>query len=65
MKIKTSELIGSDYIVDVIDRIMLDAEHMAFFKKPWLVQWPDGTIEEYDTEEEACARQREVGREKL
>lgn len=43
--------------VAVIDRDTLDEEHRKYFK-PWLVQFADGEIWEYDTEEEACAEQR-------
>ncbi|AJD82999.1 hypothetical protein PJWF_00106 [Achromobacter phage JWF] len=50
-----------NYKTDVIERASLDETHSALFSKPWLVQHQDGSIEEFDTEEEACARQREIG----
>ncbi len=45
--------------VDVMERDSLDDEHAAQFQKPWLVVLPDGAVEQYDTEDGACARQRE------
>ena len=45
--------------VDVIDRDMLDDEYAKNFTKPWLVQFADGEIIQFDTEEDACAYQRE------
>ena len=45
--------------VDVIDRGMLDGEYAKKFTKPWLVQFADGEIIQFDTEEDACAYQRE------
>lgn len=45
--------------VHVIDRDTLDDEHAAHFSKPWLVQFADGDVWQFDTEEEACACQRE------
>ena len=45
--------------VDVIEVAMLDDEYASQFEKPWLVQWEDGTIKQYDTEDEACAIQRQ------
>lgn len=55
--------------VDVFSRDMLDPEYAAHFKLPWLVQYEDGAIDEYATEDEACAAQRAhrraVGRDPL
>lgn len=45
--------------VDVIDRAMLDPEHAKNFACPWLVQEADGRVHQFDTEEAACAFQRE------
>jgi hypothetical protein len=45
--------------VYVIERDSLDIEYAKMFKKPWLVQFENGAIREFDTEEEACAFQRE------
>ena len=44
--------------VDVIERAALPGEEALLFEKPWLVQFADGQIDLYDTEEEACAFQR-------
>jgi len=50
-------MIGPDCAVIAVDS--LDLELQSQFKKPWLVEWADGSIDEFDTEDEACARQRE------
>jgi hypothetical protein len=51
----------AEYSTDVMSRDMLDDEHAARFDKPWLLQYPDGTIEQFDSEDAACARQRALG----
>lgn len=43
--------------VHVIPVENLDDEHAANFSKPWLVQYPDGTILEFDDEAAACTHQ--------
>jgi hypothetical protein len=48
-----------DQDVHVIERDSLDIEHSKMFNKPWLVQFENGAIKTFDTEEEACAFQRE------
>lgn len=45
--------------VDVIEVASLDAEHAAKFKKPWLIQFSDGGILEFNDEGSACKYQRE------
>lgn len=49
-----------NYHTNVTNTDMLDEDIAEGFKKPWLVEHPNGLIEEYDTEEEACARQRDI-----
>lgn len=44
--------------IALIDRDSLDDKHKAIFDKPWLLQEADGSLEEFDTEEEAAAAQR-------
>ena len=44
--------------VDVIARDMLDEAHRKLHPCPWLVQFADGQIAHFDTEEDACAFQR-------
>lgn len=39
-------------------RESLDIEYAKMFKKPWLVQFENGAIEEFDTEALACGYQR-------
>ena len=51
------------YIWAVVDRDMLDDEHVKKFAKPWLCVAPNNTIVEFDTENEACAYQVQQGRE--
>jgi len=50
-----------EWLVEVHDRSMLPDEEAAKCKKPWAVVWPDNTVEWFDTEDEACARQVELG----
>lgn len=45
--------------VHVIERDGLDIEYAKLFKRPWLIQFENGKIEQFDTEEEACAFQRD------
>lgn len=45
--------------VDVIDVATLDDEHAANFSKPYICQHEDGRTIEFDTEDAACAYQRE------
>jgi hypothetical protein len=48
----------SERDVEVLAIDGLDAENASQFEKPWLVSHADGRIDEYDTEDEACAAQR-------
>lgn len=43
----------------LIEVATLDSEDAAQFEKPWILQHENGDIEEYDTEDEAAAAQRE------
>jgi uncharacterized phage-like protein YoqJ len=43
---------------EVIERAALDRADQLNHRKAWLVQFSDGSILEYDTEEEALATQR-------
>lgn len=54
-----------DWIVDVIERDILDPDYAIKFENPWHSQGSDGTIEEFATEDEACTRQVEIGRETI
>lgn len=45
--------------VSVLSRDDLDAEHAAKFDKQWLMLHEDGSVEQFDTEDAACAAQRE------
>ena len=45
--------------VDVFERAALDDEHAALHPREWLLQFHDGTIWYFDTEDEACAFQRQ------
>lgn len=45
--------------VHVFSRDQLDPDSAGQFAKPWLVQYEDGRIVEHDTEDEACAAQRQ------
>lgn len=49
--------VNSDHDVHVFHRDMTD--HPADYNWPWLVEYADGTIDGYDTEDLACAFQRE------
>lgn len=49
------------YSTNVFNINMLDEEYAQQFEKPWVLEKPDGTNELFDTEKEACARQRELG----
>ena len=40
--------------VDVIDRDMLDDNHQLLHSKPWLVQFENGEILYFDSEDAAC-----------
>lgn len=46
---------------NVFSKDMLDEEHAKLLgdDKPWLVEFEDGGIETYASEDEACERQRE------
>ena len=44
--------------VHVVPRDSLDGGHDILFSKSWLVVYPDGRVEEFDTEDAACAYQR-------
>lgn len=48
--------INEDHDVVVIDAASLD--HPEHFDSPWLVQFADGQIDGYDTEDAACEFQR-------
>jgi hypothetical protein len=43
--------------VSILPRDALDNEHRANFTKPWLMHFPNGTVEQFDTEGEACEAQ--------
>jgi hypothetical protein len=45
------------YKLDVVDRDSLDEASQALHPKPWLVVAPNGAIEYFDTEDEACDAQ--------
>lgn len=52
------------YTTNVTSVYMLDEEFASQFSKPYLLEFPDGRIEEFDTEDEACKRQRDLEPEK-
>lgn len=43
---------------DVIARAALDPDTARQFDLPWLVQYPDGSIHQFETEDQACTFQR-------
>lgn len=43
----------------VFPRDLLDEEYQANFNKPWLFEDENGIIQQFETEEEACAAQRD------
>lgn len=50
-------MIPEELDVDVMHRDDLEPEFAGKFPKPWLVVYPDGHIDHFDTEDEACRRQ--------
>jgi hypothetical protein len=42
----------------VYHRDELYEKHAALFPKPWIVDYPDGSKDLFDTEDEECERQR-------
>lgn len=44
---------------DVFTRDALDPEYARQFAKEWLHQLPNGTIEEFPSDDAACMRQRD------
>ncbi len=50
---------SKDIDCHVYHRGTLDEEHAALFPKPWIVEYPDASKDLFDTEDEACERQRQ------
>jgi len=52
-----------DWIVEILDRDTHPDAEAVKCERPWGVVWPDNTVEWFDTEDDACARQVEIGKE--
>lgn len=51
--------INLEHDVHVIEVASLDDEYQKNFSKPYIVQFADGSIMEFDTDEDACLFQRQ------
>ncbi len=51
----------AEYLLDVVDRDSLDEEHQALHPKQWMTIDPQGAIQYFDTEDQACEAQRKAG----
>ena len=56
-----TENFDGDWLVDVVRRDMMDSAHQALHTQKWLIVYPNAEIEYFETEDEACARQVELG----